>query len=123
MVYLILLIILSGLLEMFSISILIPLFTLVIDPDQFASLLSGIVDHFPSLGVLINPEDEESLNQFVIIFLVFIIAIFVLKVITLLYVVYRQSRFTKYAQTDLQSRLLQEIMNMPYEKYIHADIA
>lgn len=122
MIYLILLIILSGLLEMFSISILIPLFSLVMDPDQFILTLQAAIERFPMLGSLIDLNDSQSIKHFAILFLLFIILIFVLKVLMLVYIVYRQTRFTKYAQIDIESRLLSEIMSMPYEKYIHADI-
>lgn len=108
------LIFIGGLLETVSVSALLPVVWVILDPQkaqenkylQLAMQLLGIQD----------------IQRFMVPMLVLLIVMYTLKNAFLLFIVYVQNKFISYNKNKLISQVLREFLNRPYEFYLDADI-
>ncbi len=107
-------ILIGALLETVGVSMIVPLAQAILDADKLAENEYVIwVCEFLQL---------EDMNQFVILMLVAVIAIFVVKNAYLLLMNYVQARFVNNNQFLTVNYMLEEYLNRPYEFYLNADI-
>ncbi|MCL2717305.1 MAG: ABC transporter ATP-binding protein/permease [Lachnospiraceae bacterium] len=108
----------GGILETLGISALIPVITVIMNPDSIMPIIENnaiLLNIYNFLGI-------KSFNQLVIILLVSIIIIFIVKNLFALLLAYYQASFINYSKIKLTSRVLREFLNRPYEAYLGADI-
>lgn len=108
------LILIGGLLETASVSLILPLVTAIMDLDKMAKNKYVVL-----LCDILNITD---MNDFVVVLLIAVIAAFVLKNVFLLAATYVQAKFVNSEQAKATSYLLEEMLNRPYEYYLNADI-
>ena len=107
-------ILIGALLETVGVSMIAPLATAILDAEALENNQYVImVRNF--LGL-------ENMEEFVILLLLAVIAIFVIKNIYLLLMNYVQSRFVNKNQFYTVSYMMDEYLNRPYEFYLNADI-
>lgn len=109
------LILVGGLLETLGVSMILPLVQAVMNLDKLAEnkYVRMVCD---TLGI-------ENMNNFVILLLVSVIAVYIVKNAFLLWATYLQNKFVNEEQSKAVSYLLEEFLNRPYEFYLNADIA
>lgn len=106
-------IIIGALLETLSVSMILPIVQAVIEPNAFETnewivVVSGLF-HI------------TSLNDFVILMIVMLIAIFAVKNLYLLFMYYVQHTFVTNNQYRTSGIFLQNYLNRPYEFFLNAD--
>ena len=118
LVVLAVLILIGGIFETFSVSMMIPVMSGIIDPnamqdviDQY-SVLRHIVEFF-NLGV-----DAEFAKKLAVAMIV----LFLVKNAYQIFLIHRQNTFITRARNDMISRVMREFLNRPYEDYLGADI-
>jgi ABC-type multidrug transport system fused ATPase/permease subunit len=104
--YLGLLIILAMLLEIFSVSLVIPVLAIIQNSSFLGNLFS-------------NTEYLKGLNHLEqIYFAVFILcSVFTIKVLFLIYLNYRQYKYTTTLHAQISNKLMLQYLHMPYENY------
>ncbi|MCL2253118.1 MAG: ABC transporter ATP-binding protein/permease [Lachnospiraceae bacterium] len=108
----------GGILETLGITALIPVITVILDPDGVMS----IIGNNDILNNIYNFFGIKSFSQLVVILLISIIVIFIAKNLFALMLAYYQSSFINFSKIKLTSRVLREFLNRPYEAYLGADI-
>lgn len=108
------LILIGGVLETVSVSMILPLVTAIMDLDKMAKnqYVIMVCDWF----------SIDNMNDFVVLLLIAVIAMFVLKNVFLLIATYAQAKFVNKEQSKAVCYLLEEMLNRPYEFYLNADI-
>ena len=115
MVLIVFLMLVGGILESLSISVVIPVIEVLLDPEAvvknkfFAALYNG-------LGL-------TSVTQFTIVMMLALIAAFVLKNLFLFLQSVVQMRFVYTNQFTTSRKMMINFMNRPYEYYLNADTA
>lgn len=115
MVLIVFLMLIGGILESLSISVVIPVIEVLLDPEAvvknkyFAALYNG-------LGL-------TSVTQFTIVMMLALIAAFVLKNLFLFLQSVVQLRFVYTNQFATSRKMMINFMNRPYEYYLNADTA
>lgn len=115
MVLIVFLMLIGGILESLSISVVIPVIEVLLDPDAvvnnkyFAALYNG-------LGL-------TSVTQFTIVMMLALIGAFVLKNLFLFLQSVVQLRFVYTNQFATSRKMMINFMNRPYEYYLNADTA
>ena len=107
-------ILIGALLETVGVSMIVPLAQAILDADKLAEN-EYVILVCDILGL-------ENMNQFVILMLVAVIAVFVIKNAYLLLMNYVQARFVNNNQFLTVNYMLEEYLNRPYEFYLNADI-
>jgi ABC-type multidrug transport system fused ATPase/permease subunit len=95
--------------EMFGLSILLPAIGLLIDPKSVTNSLPNVIVNFPLLK-------GKSLIYFG---LLFIVLIYILKSLYLVYITWRQNKFTSYLSAELSERLFSGYLNLPYKNFLN----
>lgn len=109
------LLLIGGLLETLGVSMILPLISAVMDKEVFQSN-----PYVMQISQLLNIKD---INQFIILIVVTLIAIFILKNLFLLMVAYVQARFVNRNRSIASKNLLSQYLHRPYEYYLNADSA
>lgn len=114
MVGLAVLILIGGVLETMSVSMMLPVVQVIMDPDDLMSneYVSKIVEML----------HIDSSRQLIILMLGALIALFVIKNAYLLFQTYVQNTFVTRNRNRMISRVMREFLNRPYEEYLGADI-
>lgn len=118
LVVLAVLILIGGIFETFSVSMMIPVMTGILDPNAMQdviekySALKRIVKFF-NLGV-----DAEFAKKLAVAMII----LFFVKNVYQIFLIHRQNTFITRARNDMISRVMREFLNRPYEDYLGADI-
>lgn len=113
------LILIGGLLETLSVSMMIPAVTAMMEPDvliesETAQKIIGMLN--------IDMSNFEMSNRIIVILLGILIFLFIVKNAYLLFQTYAQTTFITRNRNRMISRVLREFLNRPYEDYLGADI-
>jgi len=106
---LLVLIIIGATLESLSVSMILPVVTAVVEPDN-----AVVVYISKLLGV-------ETIEQLVLIMIGVLIAMFIIKNLYLLFLYYVQNTFITGSQYKISRDLLEVFFNKPYEYYLNAN--
>ena len=107
-------ILIGALLETVGVSMIAPLATAVLDSEAMAEN-KYVIMVSDKLGL-------KTMDQFIILLLLSVIAVFVIKNAYLLFMNYVQSQFVNKNQFLTVSYMMDEYLNRPYEFYLNADI-
>lgn len=113
------LILIGGLLETLSVSMMIPAVQAMMEPDalvesETAQKIIGILN--------IDAGNFEISNRIIVVLLGTLIFLFIIKNAYLLFQTYVQTTFITRNRNRMISRVLREFLNRPYEDYLGADI-
>ncbi|MCI2048607.1 MAG: ABC transporter ATP-binding protein/permease [Lachnospiraceae bacterium] len=117
-----LLILIGAAFETLGVSMLIPIVTVIIDPNSLENYLGKIEKHLPWVKGLLNSLHLSTYRQIVIALLVALMLIYVIKNLYLLWLTWVQNTFISYSRNDMISRVMRDFLNRPYEDYLGADI-
>lgn len=108
------LILIGGVLETMSVSMMLPVVQVIMDPDSLMTnaYVSGIVKML----------HIDSGRQLIILMLGALIILFLIKNAYLLFQTYVQNTFVTRNRNRMISRVMREFLNRPYEEYLGADI-
>lgn len=108
------LILIGGVLETMSVSMMLPVVQVIMDPDSLMTnaYVSGIVKML----------HIDSGRQLIILMLGALIILFIIKNAYLLFQTYVQNTFVTRNRNRMISRVMREFLNRPYEEYLGADI-
>lgn len=115
MVLIVFLMLIGGILESLSISVVIPVIEVLLDPE-------AIVNNKYMAG-LYNALHLQSNTQFTIVMMLALIGAFVLKNLFLFFQNVVQLRFVYTNQFATSRKMMINFMNRPYEYYLNADTA
>lgn len=115
-ILLIILIFFSALLETLSVSVIIPLMTAVIDPDEIFNH-QIVADVLNTLNLTISDKDH-----FIRILIGVTMGVFVIKNLYLLFLYFVQSSFVTKTEAATSVRLYNDYLGRPYEFYLNADV-
>ena len=107
-------ILIGAALETVGVSMIVPLAQAILDAEKLEKnqYVTMVRDFF---GL-------ENMNQFVVLLLLSVVAVFVIKNSYLLLMNYVQARFVNKNQFHTVSYMMDEYLNRPYEFYLNADI-
>ena len=116
------LILIGGLLETMSVSMLVPVVQGIMEPEaladsSFMQKITGVM-HIDIASI----AQGESANRLIILMLSAIMILFVVKNAYLLMQTYVQNTFVTRNRNRMISRVMREFLNRPYEEYLGADI-
>ena len=104
----------GALIEMLGVGMIVPIVEGVTDPD-------ALLDK-SYIRILSRFIHLETANEWLLLIIVGIIAVYFIKNAYLLLLNYVQSRFVNTNQSNTISYMLEEYLNRPYEFYLNADI-
>ena len=107
-------ILIGAVLETLGVSLIVPLAQAMMDADTLAQSQYVI-----AIRELFHLED---MNQFMVLLLFLVVAVYVVKNLYLLFMNYVQSKFVNNNQFLSVNYMLEEYLNRPYEFYLNADI-
>ena len=113
------LILIGGILETLSVSMMIPAVQAMLEPD---ALLQGETAQKIIGKLNIDISKFEISNRIIVILLGTLIFLFIIKNAYLLFQTYVQTTFITRNRNRMISRVLREFLNRPYEEYLGADI-
>ena len=108
----------GGFLETLGVSTMIPVVTVLLTPEK----VQEYIDKYEVLGNICTVFHITSVNQVAVSLLLFLMAVYVIKNLYLLFLVYRQNTFITQHRNNMISRVMAEFLNRPYEQYLGADI-
>ena len=108
----------GGFLETLGVSTMIPVVTVLLTPEK----VQEYIDKYEVLGNICTAFHIISVNQVAVSLLLFLMAVYVIKNLYLLFLVYRQNTFITQNRNNMISRVMAEFLNRPYEQYLGADI-
>ena len=108
----------GGFLETLGVSTMIPVVTVLLTPEK----VQEYIDKYEVLGNICTAFHIISVNQVAVSLLLFLMAVYVIKNLYLLFLVYRQNTFITQNRNNMISRVMAEFLNWPYEQYLGADI-
>ena len=108
----------GGFLETLGVSTMIPVVTVLLTPEK----VQEYIDKYEVLGNICTVFHITSVNQVAVSLLLFLMAVYVIKNLYLLFLVYRQNTFITHNRNNMISRVMAEFLNRPYEQYLGADI-
>ena len=108
----------GGLLETLGVGAMIPVVTALLTPET----LKEYVDKYPILQKICDLLGIQSVGQMTTALLLALMAIYIIKNLYLVYLVYRQNTFITQSRNQMISRVMGEFLNRPYEQYLGADI-
>lgn len=112
-VILLFMILIGALLETLGISMIVPVVTAIIEPDALTE---------NQLIVVINRYLQiDNINNFVLVMIMIMIAVFIVKNLYMLLMYYAQHSFIANNQYRISRDLLQIYLNRPYEFYLNAN--
>ena len=115
MVLIVFLMLIGGILESLSISVVIPVIEVLLDPD-------AVVNN-KYMAWLYNTLHLQSITQFTIVMMLALIGAFILKNLFLFLQSVVQLRFVYTNQFATSRKMMINFMNRPYEYYLNADTA
>ncbi|WP_026656681.1 ABC transporter ATP-binding protein [Butyrivibrio sp. AE3003] len=118
LVVLAVLILIGGIFETFSISMMIPVMAGIINQDK---LQSAIEDN-KVLRIIAESLNLGTGSELAAKLTVCLIVLFLVKNAYQIFLIYRQNTFITRARNDMISRVMREFLNRPYEDYLGADI-
>ena len=104
----------GGLLETLSVSAMLPVVWVIIDPVS--------IQNNKYCARIIEALHIQDMKEFTVILLVLLMIMYVLKTVYLLILTNEQNRFISFNRNKLISQVLREFLNRPYEFYLDADI-
>ena len=104
----------GGLLETLSVSAMLPVVWVIIDPVS--------IQNNKYCARIIEALHIQDMKEFTVILLVLLMIMYVLKNVYLLILTNEQNRFISFNRNKLISQVLREFLNRPYEFYLDADI-
>ena len=107
------LILIGGLLETASASLILPLVSAILDEEKFAKN-RYVIQIREILGI-------ESIRTFTLCMLTFIIAIYIFKAVFLILQTYLLARFANRNRARCTTNLLWQFLHRPYEYYLYAE--
>lgn len=108
----------GGLLETLGVGAMIPVVTALLTPET----LKEYVEKYPILQQICDMLGIQSVGQMTTALLLALMAIYIIKNLYLVYLVYRQNTFITQSRNQMISRVMGEFLNRPYEQYLGADI-
>lgn len=108
----------GGFLETLGVSTMIPVVTVLLTPER----VQEYIDQYDFLSKICNALHITSVNQVAVSLLLLLMAVYVIKNVYLLFLVYRQNTFITQNRNNMISRVMAEFLNRPYEEYLGADI-
>ncbi len=108
----------GGLLETLGVGAMIPLVNALLMPEK----LQEYIDKYEFLQRICDMLNIESAGQVTKVLLLGLMAIYVIKNLYVLFLIYRQHSFITQNRNKMISRVMAEFLNRPYEKYLGADI-
>ena len=108
----------GGLLETLGVGAMIPLVNALLMPEK----LQEYIDKYEFLQRICDMLNIESMGQVTKVLLLGLMAIYVVKNLYVLFLIYRQNSFITQNRNKMISRVMAEFLNRPYEKYLGADI-
>ncbi len=108
----------GGLLETLGVGAMIPLVNALLMPEK----LQEYIDKYEFLQRICDMLNIESVGQVTKVLLLGLMAIYVVKNLYVLFLIYRQNSFITQNRNKMISRVMAEFLNRPYEKYLGADI-
>lgn len=108
----------GGFLETLGVSTMIPVVTVLLTPEK----VQEYIDKYQVLGNICTAFHITNVNQVAVSLLLFLMAVYVIKNLYLLFLVYRQNTFITQNRNNMISRVMAEFLNRPYEQYLGADI-
>lgn len=108
----------GGFLETLGVSTMIPVVTVLLTPEK----VQEYINQYDFLSKICNALHITSVNQVAVSLLLLLMAVYVIKNVYLLFLVYRQNTFITQNRNNMISRVMAEFLNRPYEEYLGADI-
>lgn len=108
----------GGFLETLGVSTMIPVVTVLLTPEK----VQEYIDQYDFLSKICNALHITSVNQVAVSLLLLLMAVYVIKNVYLLFLVYRQNTFITQNRNNMISRVMAEFLNRSYEEYLGADI-
>ena len=108
------LILIGGLLETLGVSLLLPVFEVLMSPDD-------VMDN-KIVAMVVNALKIQTSTQLIIIMLSTLSVLYIVKNAYLLFLTYVQNTFVTRNRNRMISRVMREFLNRPYEAYLGADI-
>lgn len=108
----------GGLLETLGVGAMIPLVNALLMPEK----LQEYIDKYEFLQRICDMLNIESAGQVTKVLLLGLMAVYVIKNLYVLFLIYRQNSFITQNRNKMISRVMAEFLNRPYEKYLGADI-
>ncbi len=109
-------ILIGGILETLSVSIMVPVVQAIMEPDRF------LQNRYVARIMEFLPINIGSGRDLIMLMLGTMIALFILKNLYLLLQTYVQNTFVTRNRNRMISRVMREFLNRPYEEYLGADI-
>lgn len=111
LVVLALLLFIGMFLEVFGLGILIPAFSILLDPESLEKtpILASFKELFPNL----------SFEGFIIVFLIAIVTIYLVKALFLVFLTHKQNIFTTKIVANISNNLFYSYMNQPYNFHLN----
>ena len=101
-------------LEIFSLGIIIPILTILVDPDQTFEMLNNIS---------IMDVSMYNYNEVLFFFLVLILITYILKTFFLVYMTYKQNKIIEGLGAYIQIELFKKYMNQSYREFLERDLS
>ena len=108
----------GGFLETLGVSTMIPVVTVLLTPEK----VQEYIDKYDFLSKICTTLHITSVNQVAVSLLLLLMAVYVIKNVYLLFLVYRQNTFITQNRNNMLSRVMAEFLNRQYEEYLGADI-
>ena len=108
----------GGFLETLGVSTMIPVVTVLLTPEK----VQEYIDKYDFLSKICTTLHITSVSQVAVSLLLLLMAVYVIKNVYLLFLVYRQNTFITQNRNNMISRVMAEFLNRPYEEYLGADI-
>ena len=108
----------GGLLETLGVGAMIPLVNALLMPEK----LQEYIVKYEFLQRICDMLNIEIAGQVTKVLLLGLMAIYVIKNLYVLFLIYRQNSFITQNRNKMISRVMAEFLNRPYEKYLGADI-
>ena len=118
LVVLAVLILIGGIFETFSVSMMIPVMTGILDPNA----MQDVIEEYSALKRIVKFFNLGVDAEFAKKLAVAMIILFFVKNVYQIFLIHRQNTFITRARNDMISRVMREFLNRPYEDYLGADI-
>lgn len=109
---LLMLMIISAFLEMSIVSLIIPLVSVIVNPNM--------IDENSVLSYFYNFFGLESKNEFLLVLVIIMIAGYLVKNSFIMFMYYVQAKFISDGQYKMSKKLLETFLERPYEYYLNA---
>ncbi|HBA68153.1 MAG TPA: ABC transporter ATP-binding protein [Lachnospiraceae bacterium] len=109
----------GGIVETLGVSAMLPVISAILDQDALQSYeFRGV----KVVEVIMDWLRIETIQNFTMVLLGMLIAVYVLKNVYTIWLTYEQNRFITVNKNKMISQVLREFLNRPYEFYLDADI-